>query len=392
MATTEAVLRGAAADADTDGEDIDAFLPGRRTVTFDRSPKRQRVEAAPPATPPHVPRAPPVTQSPPGPPTAGGSSSDDESVPAPRRKWAPPTAGFSSSDDEDEAPARPADDDTDDGDDAAAAVTPAQPPPPPQPPAQTPAQRALVCLESDAEAMGTTPHGFRRMPTLLLAAYRGDTAAVAALPLLFQRREIVIGLGIREHRDARGKVTSRTRLGSRVVRAPVSDFATQTTPIDNQNALHLAAGPGEERLAFVVAFLDLVGFETGMHLAMERQRDGVSPAWRARQNKHRHVVELYEPLQRGDRMSFMAQLDAARRLVPFEPPRSPQPRPRAPVVARWVQETRRPPPQRRRRAPSPDSSDDDGDSSIEWGPVIPAPARRAPPRPIPEGKEIIEIE
>ena len=42
---------------------------------------------------------------------------------------------------------------------------------------------------------------------------------------------------------------------------------------------------------------------------------------------------------------------------------------------------------------SPDSSDgDDGDSSIEWGPVIPAPARRAPPRPIPEGKEIIEIE
>ena len=115
----EAVLRGTAADADTDGEDVDAFLPaeadGRRTVTFDRSPKRQRVGAAPPATPPHAPRprppapatpemrhAPAVTQSPPGPPTAGGSSSDDESVPAPRRKWAPPTAGFSSSDEEDE--------------------------------------------------------------------------------------------------------------------------------------------------------------------------------------------------------------------------------------------------------------------------------------------------
>ena len=85
----EAVLRGTA-DADTDGEDIEAFLPGRRTVTFDRSPKRQRVGAAPPATPPHAPRprppapatpemrhAPAVTQSPPGPPTAGGSSSDD---------------------------------------------------------------------------------------------------------------------------------------------------------------------------------------------------------------------------------------------------------------------------------------------------------------------------
>ena len=336
--------------------------------------------------------APPVTQSPPGPPTAGGSSSDDESVPAPRRKWAPPTAGFSSSDDEDEAPARPADDDTDDGDDAPAAALPAAAPPPPPPPppapAQTPAQRAFACLESDAKAMGTTPHGFRRMPTLLLAAYRGDTAAVAALPLLFQRREIVIGLGMRE--EGEGEDRTRTRLGSRVVRAPVSDFAMQKTPIDDQNALHLAAGPGEERLAFVVAFLDLVGFETAMHLAMERQRDGVSPAWRARQNKHRHVVELYEPLQRGDRASFMAQLDAARRLVPFEPPQSPQPRPRAPVVARWVQETG---PPRRRRAPSPDSSDgDDGDSSIEWGPVIPAPARRAPPRPIPAGKEIIEIE
>ena len=346
----EAVLRGTA-DADTDGEDIEAFLPGRRTVTFDRPPKRQRVGAAA-GDAPHAPRprppapatpemrhAPAVTQSPPGPPTAGGSSSDDESVPPPpaRRKWAPPTAGFSSSDDEEEAPARPADDDTDDGDDALAlaaaqeapAVQPvppplpapppppppaALPPPPPPAPAQTPAQRAFACLESDAKAMGTTPHGFRRMPTLLLAAYRGDAAAVAALPLLFQRREIVIGLGIREERDSRGKVTSRTRLGSRVVRAPVSDFAMQKTPIDDQNALHLAAGPGEERLAFVVAFLDLVGFETGMHLAMERQRDGVSPAWRARQNKHRHVVELYEPLQRGDRASFMAQLDAARRV------------------------------------------------------------------------------
>ena len=132
MSTTEEVLREGQ-DVDTDGEDIEAFLPGRRTVTFDRSPKRQRV--GPPATPPHARRprlpapatpemrpAPAVTQSPPGPPTAGGSSSDDESVPAPpvRRKWAPPTAGFSSSDDEDEAPVRPADDDTDDGDDALA--------------------------------------------------------------------------------------------------------------------------------------------------------------------------------------------------------------------------------------------------------------------------------
>ena len=204
MSTTEEVLREGQ-DVDTDGEDIEAFLPGRRTVTFDRSPKRQRVDDVPPATPPHVPRAPPVTQSPPGPPTAGGSSSDDESVPpAPRRKWAPPTAGFSSSDDEEEAPARPADDDTDDGGDAPAAALPAAappvapPPPPPPAPAQTPAQRALACLESDAEAMGTTPHGFRRMPTLLLAAYRGDAAAVSALPLLFQRREIVIGLGMRE--------------------------------------------------------------------------------------------------------------------------------------------------------------------------------------------------
>ena len=216
MSTTEEVLREGQ-DVDTDGEDIEAFLPGRRTVTFDRSPKRQRVGAAPPATPPHARRprppapatpemrpAPAVTQSPPGPPTAGGSSSDDESVPAPRRKWAPPTAGFSSSDDEEEAPARPADDDTDDGGDAPAAALPAAappvapPPPPPPAPAQTPAQRALACLESDAEAMGTTPHGFRRMPTLLLAAYRGDAAAVSALPLLFQRREIVIGLGMRE--------------------------------------------------------------------------------------------------------------------------------------------------------------------------------------------------
>ena len=96
----EAALRGTPqVDADTDGEDIEAFLPGRRTVTFDRSPKRQRVGAVPPATPPHAPRprppapatpemrpAPAVTQSPPGPPTAGGSSSDDESVPAPRLK------------------------------------------------------------------------------------------------------------------------------------------------------------------------------------------------------------------------------------------------------------------------------------------------------------------
>ena len=53
----EAVLRGTA-DADTDGEDIEAFLPERRTVTFDRSPKRQRVGVAPPATPPPSQRSP----------------------------------------------------------------------------------------------------------------------------------------------------------------------------------------------------------------------------------------------------------------------------------------------------------------------------------------------
>ena len=144
--------------------------------------------------------------------------------------------------------------------------------------------------------MGTTPHGFRRMPTLLLAAYRGDAAAVAALPLLFQRREIVIGLGMREERVG-GEVT-RTRLGSRVVRAPVSDFAMQKTPIDDQNALHLAAGPGEERLAFVVAFLDLVGRDR------HAPRDGAAAGRRlarvaGRQNKQ-------SAMQRGDRASFIS--------------------------------------------------------------------------------------
>ena len=229
MSTTrEAVLRGAAAaDADTDGEDIEAFLPSRRTVTFDRSPKRQRVGTVPPATPPHVPRAPPVTQSPPGPPTAGGSSSDDESVSAPRRKWAPPTAGFSSSDDEDDAPARPADDDTDDGDDAApspaAAVAPVQPTP-----AQIQAQQdadLLARLDRDAQKM--------EMPPLLLAAYNGDASVVG--PLL--RRG-----------DAYDKVTAR----------------------NNQNVLHLASGPGDERLAFVVAFLDWIGFDCGCLLASQK--------------------------------------------------------------------------------------------------------------------------
>ena len=351
MSTTrEAVLRGAAAaDADTDGEDIEAFLPSRRTVTFDRSPKRQRVGTVPPATPPHVPRAPPVTQSPPGPPTAGGSSSDDESVSAPRRKWAPPTAGFSSSDDEDDAPARPADDDTDDGDDAApspaAAVAPVQPTP-----AQIQAQQdadLLARLDRDAQKM--------EMPPLLLAAYNGDASVVG--PLL--RRG-----------DAYDKVTAR----------------------NNQNVLHLASGPGDERLAFVVAFLDWIGFDCGCLLASQKQMDGVLPMARARQNRHRHVAELCEALVRGDRQAFDAKLDEARRLVPFEP-QSPAAAAaaRAPVVARWV-EAPPLPPRRRRRAPSTDSSDgDDGDSSIEWGPVIPAPARRAP-RPIPAGKEIIEIE
>ena len=365
-------------DADTDGEDIEAFLPGRRTVTFDRSPKRQRT--VPPATPPHARRprppapatpemrhAPAVTQSPPGPPTAGGSSSDDESVPAPRRKWAPPTAGFSSSDDEDEAPARPADDDTDDGDDALALAaaqeapavqpvppplpTPAPPPPPaaPPPPPPTPAQiqaqqdaDLLARLDSDAQKM--------EMPPLLLAAYNGDASVVG--PLL-----------------TRG------------------DPYDQVTARNNQNVLHLATGPGDERLAFVVAFLDWIGFDSGCMLALQKQKDGVLPMARARQNRHRHVAELCEALVRGDRQAFDAKLDEARRLVPFEP-QSPAAAavPRAPVVARWV-EAPSPPPRQRRRAPSPDSSDnDDGDSSIEWGPVIPAPARRAPPRPIPAGK------
>jgi hypothetical protein len=362
----EAALRGTApqVDADTDGEDVEAFLPERRTVTFDRSPKRPRVGAAPPATPPHAPRprppapatpemrpAPAVTQSPPGPPTAGGSSSDDESVPAPapRRKWAPPTAGFSSSDDEDEAPARPADDDTDDGDDAPAAAPPVPAPAPaaPTPQAQQDAD-LLARLDRDAQKM--------EMPPLLLAAYNGDASVVG---LLLTR----------------------------------GDPYDQVTARNNQNVLHLAAGPGDERLAFVVAFLDYIGFDWGCMLALQKQKDGVLPMARARQNRHRHVAELCEALVRGDREAFDAKLDEARRLVPFEPPQSPPAAPpRAPVVARWV-EAPPPPPRRRRRAPSPDSSDgDDGDSSIEWGPVIPAPARRAPPRPIPEGKEIIEIE
>ena len=358
----EAALRGTA-DADTDGEDIEAFLPGRRTVTFDRSPKRQRVGAVPPATPPHAPRsrppapatpemrpAPAVTQSPPGPPTAGGSSSDDESVLAPpvRRKWAPPTAGFSSSDDEDDAPARPADDDTDDGDDAPAAA-PAPPAPAPAAPTPQAQQDAdlLARLDRDAQKM--------EMPPLLLAAYNGDASVVG--PLL-----------------TRG------------------DPYDQVTARNNQNVLHLATGPGDERLAFVVAFLDWIGFDCGCLLASQKQKDGVLPMARARQNRYRHVAELCEALVRGDRQAFDAKLDEARRLVPFEPPPAETAAaPRAPVVARWV-EAPPPPPRRRRRAPSPDSSDDnDGDSSIEWGPVIPAPPRRAP-RPIPEGKEIIEIE
>ena len=212
----EAALRGTAQDADTDGEDIEAFLPGRRTVTFDRSPKRQRVGAVPPATPPHGPRqrppapatpemrpAPAVTQSPPGPPTAGGSSSDDESVPAPapRRKWAPPTAGFSSSDDEEEeAPARPADDDTDDGDDALALAAaqeapavqpvppplPAPPPPPPPaalPPPPPPPTPAQLQAQQDADLLARLDRDARgaEMPPLLLAAYNGDASVVGLL-------------------------------------------------------------------------------------------------------------------------------------------------------------------------------------------------------------------
>ena len=362
----EAVLRGTA-DADTDGEDIEAFLPERRTVTFDHSPKRQRVGDVPPATPPaRRPRppapatpviryAPAVTQSPPGPPTAGGSSSDDESVPAPRRKWAPPTAGFSSSDDEEEAPARPADDDTDDEVPAAAPA----PAPPASAPAPAPAAPTPPEAQQDADLLARLDRDAQKMemPPLLLAAYNGDASVVG--PLL-----------------TRG------------------DPYDQVTARNNQNVLHLATGPGDERLAFVVAFLDWIGFDSGCMLALQKQKDGVLPMARARQNRHHHVAELCEAMVRGDRQAFDAKLDEARRLVPFEP-QSPEAAAaaRAPVVARWVEAPPPPPPRRRRRAPSPDSSDgDDGDSSIEWGPVIPALARRAPPRPIPAGKEIIEIE
>ena len=178
-----------------------------------------------------------------------------------------------------------------------------------------------------------------------------------------------------------------------LVRAPVSDFAMhQVTARNNQNVLHLAAGPGDERLAFVVAFFDLVGFETGMHLAMQKQKDGVC-RWRARAES--------APPRRGAARRWCAATaraswhNSTRRAAWCHSSRHSLRRRRRPRARRRAMGGRR---RRRRRAddgeaPSPDSSDgDDGDSSIEWGPVIPAPARRAPPRPIPEGKEIIEIE
>ena len=242
----------------------------------------------------------------------------------------------------------------------------------------------LLASLGDAISHG---HHAPRLPAHADAAARrlpGDAAAVAALAHCYSSGEIVIYLGMRDG-EGEGEDRTRTRLGSRVVRAPVSDFAMQKTPVDNQNALHLAAGPGEERLAFVVAFLDLVGFETGMHLAMARQRDGVSPAWRARQNKHRHVVELYEPLQRGDRASFMA---TTRRGAPPGAIRViPQSAGVATDFARksWHREVfwvhidaaagRR---DGKNRAPVADSSDgDDGDvRQHRVGPVIPALRRR----------------
>jgi len=301
----------------------------------------------------------------------------------------PPTAGFDSTDDEDDAlvACRPVakastyqfDDDTDDDAPVPAPVpapvhapapsrqcpprrrrhspppAPAPPPPAPAPPppaapppptpAQVQAQREaalLVRLDEDARE--------KEMAPLLLAAYNGDAAAVG--PLL-----------------RRGEPYD------------------QSTARNNQNVLHLAAGPGDERLAFVVAFLGAIGFESGMQLALQNQKDGVAPFTRARMQRHRRVAELFEALARGDRQGFAGLLDAARNLVQFEPQSPPSRRPRAPVVARWVGPTT-PPPRRRRRAPSPESSDDD---SAELGPTVPAAIRRAP-RPIPEGQEIIEIE
>ena len=190
-------------------------------MTFDRSPKRQRVGAAPPATPPHAPRlrppapatpemrhAPAVTQSPPGPPTAGGSSSDDESVPAPRRKWAPPTGRLQLFGRRGGGSPR--------GRPTTTRTTATTRPPPPAPPSASAASAATAASCPNASPTGLRvprerreSHGhhaprLRRMPTLLLAAYRGDAAAVAALPLLFQRREIVIGLGMREEGEGEG--------------------------------------------------------------------------------------------------------------------------------------------------------------------------------------------
>ena len=117
----------------------------------------------------------------------------------------------------------------------------------------------LARLDRDAQKM--------EMPPLLLAAYNGDASVVG--PLL-----------------TRG------------------DPYDQVTARNNQNVLHLAAGPGDERLAFVVAFLDEVGFDWGCMLASQKQKDGVLPMARARQNRHRHVAELCEALVRGDRQAF----------------------------------------------------------------------------------------
>lgn len=225
-------------------------------------------------------------------------------------------------------------------------LAPAPPPAPPPPtPAQVQAQREaalLAGLDEDARE--------KEMAPLLLAAYNGDASVVG--PLL-----------------RRGEPFD------------------QLTARNNQDVLHLAAGPGDERLAFVVAFLGAIGFERGMQLALDQQKDGVTPFTRARMQRHRRVAELFEALARGDREGFAGLLDTAQHLAPFEPQSPPSRRPRPPVVARWVGPSP-PPPRPQRRAPSPGSSDNE-DSSVELGPTV--PARRAP-RPIPEGQEIIEIE
>ena len=217
---------------------------------------------------------------------------------------------------------------------------PAAPPPPPPTPAQIQAQQdadLLARLDRDAQKM--------EMPPLLLAAYNGDASVVG---LLLTR----------------------------------GDPYDQVTARNNQNVLHLAAGPGDERLAFVVAFLDYIGFDWGCMLALQKQKDGVLPMARARQNRHRHVAELCEALVRGDREAFDAKLDEARRR-PFGATGSPAPPPRAPVVARWAARRRARRRRRRRRRTHRTAT-----TATRRRGGRSAPARRAP-RPIPEGKGMV---